>query len=166
MCMFCRPLFVLLSFFYWLSPSFKSVETTESENHVPHCVKLKSIWEILILIPQWHIRHVKRFECMSFKGEELKCFVDRCLSFCPFSIDYCVVCSSIYIFWLPLWYLQTLFKQHQSIKKPIILCLLVFQISHLLNYNAVRGKDPVPRAPLKNRGWIQVLRKGKQFLLH
>jgi branched-subunit amino acid transport protein len=67
------------------------------------------------------------------------CFVDRCLSFCPFSIVYCVVCSSIYIFWLPLWYLQILFKQHQSIKKPIILCLLVFQISHLLNYNAVRG---------------------------
>ena len=33
------------------------------------------------------------------------CFVDRCLSFCTF----CVVCSSsIYGFWLPLWYLQTL----------------------------------------------------------
>jgi hypothetical protein len=36
-------------------------------------------------------------------------FVDRCLSFCPFSFDHCVVCSSsIYGFWLPLWYLQTL----------------------------------------------------------
>ena len=35
------------------------------------------------------------------------CFVDRCLSFCSFS--HCVVCpSSIYGFWLPLWYLQTL----------------------------------------------------------
>jgi hypothetical protein len=22
------------------------------------------------------------------------CFVDRCLSFCPFSFDHCVVCSS------------------------------------------------------------------------
>ena len=30
------------------------------------------------------------------------CFVDRCLSFCPFSFDHCVVCSSIYGFWLPL----------------------------------------------------------------
>jgi hypothetical protein len=37
------------------------------------------------------------------------CFVDRCLSFCSFSFGHCVVCSSsIYGFWLPLWYLQTL----------------------------------------------------------
>jgi hypothetical protein len=36
------------------------------------------------------------------------CFVDRCLSFCTFSFGHCVVCSSsIYEFWLPLWYLQT-----------------------------------------------------------
>jgi len=37
------------------------------------------------------------------------CFVDYCLSFCPFSFGHCVVCPSlIYGFWLPLWYLQTL----------------------------------------------------------
>jgi hypothetical protein len=37
------------------------------------------------------------------------CFVDRCVSFCAFSFGHCVVCSSsIYGFWLPLWYLQTL----------------------------------------------------------
>ena len=37
------------------------------------------------------------------------CFVNRCLSFCTFSFGHCVVCfSSIYGFWLPLWYLQTL----------------------------------------------------------
>ena len=37
------------------------------------------------------------------------CFVDRCLSFCAFSYGHCVVCSfSIYGFWLPIWYLQTL----------------------------------------------------------
>ena len=37
------------------------------------------------------------------------CFVDHCLSFCTFSFGHCVVCSSsIYGFWLPLWYLQTL----------------------------------------------------------
>jgi hypothetical protein len=37
------------------------------------------------------------------------CFIDRCLSFCTFSFGHCVVCSSsIYGFWLPLWYLQTL----------------------------------------------------------
>ena len=42
------------------------------------------------------------------------CFVDRCLSFCTFSFDYCVVCpSSIYGFSLPLslWYLQSLLKK-------------------------------------------------------
>ena len=37
------------------------------------------------------------------------CFVYRCLSFCPFSFGHCVVCPSIYGFWLPPWYLQTLF---------------------------------------------------------
>ena len=37
------------------------------------------------------------------------CFIDRCLSFCTFSFAHCVVCSSsIYGFWLPLWYLQPL----------------------------------------------------------
>jgi hypothetical protein len=35
------------------------------------------------------------------------CFVIRCLSFCPFTFDHCVVCPLIYWFWLPLWYLQT-----------------------------------------------------------
>jgi hypothetical protein len=37
------------------------------------------------------------------------CFVDCCLSFCTFSFGHRLVCSSsIYGFWLPLWYLQTL----------------------------------------------------------
>jgi hypothetical protein len=37
------------------------------------------------------------------------CFVDRCLSLCTFSFVHCVVCSSsIYGFWLPLWFHQTL----------------------------------------------------------
>ena len=40
---------------------------------------------------------------------QILCFVDRCLSFCTFSFGHCVVCSSsIYGFWLHLWYLQTL----------------------------------------------------------
>ena len=30
-------------------------------------------------------------------------FVNGCLSFCAFSFDHCVVCSSIYCFWMPLW---------------------------------------------------------------
>ena len=37
------------------------------------------------------------------------CFVDHCLSFCAFSFGHCVVCSSsIYGFWLSLWFLKTL----------------------------------------------------------
>ena len=37
------------------------------------------------------------------------CFVDRCLFFLSFSFDHCIVCpSSIYGFWLPLWYLHAL----------------------------------------------------------
>ena len=41
----------------------------------------------------------------------LRWFVDRCLSFCLFSFGHCVVCpSSIYGFWLLLWYLQAFLK--------------------------------------------------------
>jgi hypothetical protein len=32
--------------------------------------------------------------------------IDRYLSFCTFSFGDCVVCSSIYGFWLPLWHLR------------------------------------------------------------
>ena len=45
------------------------------------------------------------------------CFVDRCLFFCSFSVRYCAVCSSIYRFWLPLWYLQTLLIEYKYIKR-------------------------------------------------
>jgi hypothetical protein len=44
------------------------------------------------------------------------CFVDSFLSFCLFYFGHCVVChSSIYGFWLPLWYLQTL---HSKVPVP------------------------------------------------
>jgi hypothetical protein len=59
------------------------------------------------------------------------CFVDRCLSFCTFSFDHCVFCSSSnYGFWLPLWYLQTLLSQttvnislEGSGEQPSVSCL-------------------------------------------
>ena len=45
------------------------------------------------------------------------CFVDCCLSFSLFSFDHCVVCSSsIYGFWLPLWYLQILLIDYYLFK--------------------------------------------------
>jgi hypothetical protein len=50
------------------------------------------------------------------------CFVDRCLSFCPFSSGHCVVCSSsIYWFWLPL---QTLLAHIFS----ILCCVFCFRL--------------------------------------
>ena len=52
------------------------------------------------------------------------CFVDRCLSFCPFSFGHCVVCSSIYGFLLPLWYLQTLLQWNKKIKNIKLLTYL------------------------------------------
>ena len=62
------------------------------------------------------------------------CFVNRCLSFCTFSFDHCVVCSSIYGFWLPLWYLQTLlaYTVHDL---PLTLS------QRLLNYFAFQSFD-------------------------
>jgi hypothetical protein len=48
-------------------------------------------------------------ECVTRSLVLCVCFVDRCLSFCTFSFGHYVVCSSsIYWFWLPLWYLQTI----------------------------------------------------------
>ena len=45
-----------------------------------------------------------------FSGDRVtRCFVDRCLSFRPFSFGRCVVCSSsIYRFWLPRCFLQSI----------------------------------------------------------
>ena len=42
------------------------------------------------------------------------CVPDRCLSFCAFSFGHCVFSSSIYGFWLSLWYLQTLLVNYRK----------------------------------------------------
>ena len=61
------------------------------------------------------------------------CFVVHCLSFCCFSFGHCVVCSSsIYWFWLPLWYLQTLLTQCWSL---ISTTRTITSHLHLLNTN-------------------------------
>jgi predicted neutral ceramidase superfamily lipid hydrolase len=52
------------------------------------------------------------------------CFVNHCLFFCPFSFGHCVVRrSSIYGFWLPLWYLHALLKRGEG----VILCNMKYQ---------------------------------------
>jgi hypothetical protein len=47
------------------------------------------------------------------------CFAERCLGFfCTFSFGHCFVCSSsIYVFWLPLWYCQALLQIHMHSKQ-------------------------------------------------
>jgi hypothetical protein len=52
------------------------------------------------------------------------CFVDCGLSFCTYSFGHCVVCSSsIYGFWFPLWYLQTLLKDMLDCAQNYLLLL-------------------------------------------
>jgi hypothetical protein len=58
------------------------------------------------------------------------CFVDRCLSFCTFSFGHCVVCSSIYGFWLPLWYLQTLLTHKKKKILDILVEFLIVWLHH------------------------------------
>ena len=66
------------------------------------------------------------------------CFVDRCLSFCTFSFGHCVVCSSsIYGFWLPLWYLQTplltmIMRETVECYINVVLCWPLFVFLSLL----------------------------------
>ena len=65
----------------------------------------------LIILPE-HLSSPAVFSGFSFTLSLVLyvCFVDRCLSLCSFSFGNCVVSSSssIYGFWLLLWYLQTL----------------------------------------------------------
>ena len=44
----------------------------------------------------------------------------KCISCFPFSCGHCVVCSSRYGFWLPLWYLQTLLMNNNPYSKNIL----------------------------------------------
>ena len=60
------------------------------------------------------------------------CFLARCLSFCTFSFDHCVVCSSsIYGFWLPLWYLQNLLCWPSFVLVSLVL-VTVFSVLEIL----------------------------------
>jgi len=61
------------------------------------------------------------------------CFVDHCLSLCPFSFSHCVVCpSAIYWFWLFLWYLQTLLTEKKNPQLKLSLAWKVLEIIYQL----------------------------------
>ena len=67
------------------------------------------------------------------------CFVDRCLSFCTFTFGHCVVCSSsIYGFWLSLWYLQTLLTGQASLN---YFCygIMLLELSKFRDINSFPG---------------------------
>jgi hypothetical protein len=70
------------------------------------------------------------------------CFLNNCMSFCPFSFGHRVVCPfSIYGFWLSLWYLQTLLREtlytciqhHRIMKWSTAKTTVNFDLS-LINY--------------------------------
>ena len=69
-----------------MSPSFKSVATTGSENYVLHCVKLKSeyisaIWSVLNALVLFACSSAVR---VTRSIVLYACFVDLCLSFVIF----------------------------------------------------------------------------------
>jgi hypothetical protein len=67
----------------------------------------------LITLPE-HLNSPPIFSGVRITRSLVLCvyFVDRCLSYCYISFGHCVVSSSsIYGFWLSLWYLQTLVKK-------------------------------------------------------
>jgi hypothetical protein len=53
---------------------------------------------IIIECRKWEMESIK----LTNKSSNLQTVL------CPFSLGHCVVCSTIYEFWLPLWYLQAL----------------------------------------------------------
>ena len=62
------------------------------------------------------------------------CIIDRCLFFCSFSFGHCFVCSSsIYGFWLSLWYLQTLLmlKRLTSSYPGFVSFFFFFYLKHI-----------------------------------
>ena len=108
------------------------------------------------------------------------CFIDRCLSFCPFSFGHCVVCpSSMYGFWLPLWYLQTLLARKTTVAKQELWggALLPAWIGKLLSQKKKNSSSfRVENYRVRLCDFLhlscqflfltQVHRKGMQFLLH
>ena len=75
------------------------------------------------------------------------CFVDRCLSICTSSFDHCIVCSSsIYGFWLRLWYLQTLltFQMMPIVRYIYVLLYIMFTTSSIKSRTAQIHNNGIP----------------------
>ena len=60
------------------------------------------------------------------------CFVDHCVPFCPYYCGHCVVRTSIYRFWFPLWYFPILYMS-SMLSYLRYLCLLANSgVQHIL----------------------------------
>ena len=83
------------------------------------------------------------------------CFVDRYLPCCNFSFGHCFVCSfSIFGFWLPLWYLQTLLNTiHLMTSKYIwvfFVYIYVFEVGEI-SYQSLTFSFKFPSNSSLNR---------------
>jgi hypothetical protein len=136
MCMSCRSLSVILSFFFWPLCCLSFLELhhlitplVSSNSSFGHCVSCPSIYRFWL--PLWYLQTLLlgivlsvflRFTDSDYLFGIFKLFFWPlcCLSFFDLrilitslvssnsSFGHCVSCPSIYRFWLPLWYLQTL----------------------------------------------------------
>jgi hypothetical protein len=94
------------------------------------------------------------------------CFVDRCLSFCTFSFGPCAVKpSSIYGFWLPLWYLLSDLLRYTDSDNPVgifklflyLSCITKAKYCRRLRWKACSASQSIRRAiPLSFRRYFHV----------
>ena len=107
--------------------------------------RVSLVEQILLTLPE-HLRSPRVFSGVRVIRSLVLgvCFVNRCLSFCPFSFGHCIVGpSSFYGFWLPLWFLQTFHLVHIRYFVGRVspygtcaysLCLYLVYIPRRLNY--------------------------------
>jgi hypothetical protein len=93
------------------------------------------------------------------------CFVDHSLSFSFFYFGNCVVCSLIYLFWFPLWYLQTLPKDdRQNIATLQMVIILSKQSLNILKgYSEAYNLHPPPTPNKRKRDKPQKTKNGGQI---
>jgi hypothetical protein len=96
-----HPVYTVLSNWYFAFLKLNKINNAETVKIQKRCAKIFCLQALVLCV----------------------CFVDRCLSFCPFTFGHCVVCSfSIYGFWLPLCYLQTLLSElSKNLSPPLVL---------------------------------------------
>jgi hypothetical protein len=86
--------------FRFIGLLFRAIKLFPYIQRIQIIIYLPYIWWICFFTPCSNSVRVTRSLALSV------CFLDSCLSFCIFSFGHCVACSSsIYGFWLPLWYI-------------------------------------------------------------